>query len=138
MPTTKSSLAVSLILTLFFSQSTSCFRKLDRTTTVSGRVIDEARQPVDSILVVMGSAGLSKAGITLAETYTDKDGNYSIILDVSKGYSAATVVIPFDHNNKFTSNYKDYLVYQNGQRTNNCCAAAIGTKTNYDFLLLNK
>jgi hypothetical protein len=138
MPTTKSSLAVFLVLILFLSQSTSCLRKLDRTTTVSGRVINEARQPVDSILVIMASAGLSKAGISLAETYTDKDGNYSIILDVPKGYGAVTVAIPFDHNNKFTNIYKEYLVYQDNQRTVNCCAAAIGRKTNFDFLLLNK
>ncbi|HEY9772166.1 MAG TPA: hypothetical protein V6C71_27280 [Coleofasciculaceae cyanobacterium] len=126
-----------LFLSLAFSNTIGCIRE-DRTTIVYGRVIDEARQPVDSILVRMYSAGFAKPGLPLGHTHTDKDGNYTLVIDVPKGYNSTTVYIPENINTKFSENYKDYLVYQDGQQLGNCCGASIGKKTNYDFLLLSK
>ncbi|TDB63315.1 hypothetical protein [Arundinibacter roseus] len=132
------SLIFYILLIILSTFSTSCEIRLRRVTTVYGRVIDEAKQPVDSILIFLGSSGFSKAGITLAETFSDQDGNYSFTLDVPKGYGAVTVGIPYDQNPKFTENYSGMKVFENSQQTNSCCSAAIGSKTHYDFLLINK
>ncbi|TDB64368.1 hypothetical protein [Arundinibacter roseus] len=108
-----------------------------RVTTVTGRVIDEAQQPVDSVLIHLNSAGLNKSGIPLGKTYTNEEGNYEFVVDVPKGYDAVSVDISFSHNLDFPTKYKDFIYYENGIKVGGvCCPVGVGSKTMYDFTLL--
>ncbi|WP_247231732.1 carboxypeptidase-like regulatory domain-containing protein [Telluribacter sp. SYSU D00476] len=127
------------ILFFVLSNTTGCIRKLDRMTTIYGRVINEARQPVDSVLVVISPARFATVGAAIGKTYTDKDGNYELVVEVPTGYSFIDTSISYysveRHRNKYQT---EFLVYENGQQTNDCCSSAIGKKTNFDFLILSK
>ncbi|WP_247235522.1 hypothetical protein [Telluribacter sp. SYSU D00476] len=127
-----------LLLFILLFNTIGCNLLVDRTTTAHGRVTDEAGNPVDSVIVGMFSAGFGKTGIPLGETLTDKEGKYSLAVDVPRGYSTTTVGVPLGYNPKILGKYKSWRVSQNGQRINNCCYAPIGEKSNYDFMLLLK
>jgi len=109
-----------------------------RVTTVTGQVLDEAQQPVDSVLIFMSSVGFVKPGITLGETYTNEEGKYEIRVDVPKGYQNTSVGIDFNHDLNFSLKYRDYSYSQSGASQGVCCPVAIGSKTSYDFILLFK
>ncbi|KQS31068.1 hypothetical protein [Dyadobacter sp. Leaf189] len=115
----------------------SCFLKQDRTTTVYGTITDERGQPVDSILVLAKGREWSKE-TTLDQTFSNRSGEYELLVDVPKKFDGVDVVIPFGSltNPKFQSLYKDFRVTKDGQPTNNCCIAQIGEKTRYDFQLI--
>ena len=109
-----------------------------RVTTVTGLVLDEAQQAVDSALLLLEPAGLARPGIILKETYTDSKGRYEIIVDVPKEFGYTTVSLPSSGIKNFSLKYKDYIPYQNGIIPNTCCGVEIGSATSYDFVLLFK
>jgi hypothetical protein len=120
--------------------TTGCFRKQDQTTTIYGAVTDQNKRPVDSILVMLDGVKNSRYD-ELKETYTDKNGNYEIVLDVPKSYTSVNLSIPFFpvENSKFVKNYSGFSnLSKNDEKTNNCCFATIGVKTKYDFELKAK
>ena len=129
-------LASLLLITLSVS---SCFLKQDRTTTVYGTITDQDGEPVDSIMVMM--TGLKfHSGTVIKEVYTGEDGNFEIVAEVPKKFSAINVEVPFlpVKNPKFENNYDGFGVKKDGVSTNNCCTASIGEKTKYDFQLIPK
>jgi hypothetical protein len=129
-------LASFVALTFLLSNSIGCGGiVLDRTTTIYGKVIDESRQPVDSIPIIVVAGGIGKhSGSLLTRAYTDKEGNYRIVVEVPK----SSAILGIDLNAEETINYKDCLVYLNGERVNDCCSVSAGKKANYDFLLLSR
>ncbi|MCE7068872.1 hypothetical protein LZG74_01080 [Dyadobacter sp. CY327] len=117
----------------------SCFLKQDRTTTVYGTITDQNGEPVDSILVMLTGLKLN-SGTVLKEVYSERDGNFEVVADVPKKFSAINVEVPFlpHKNSKFQKNYNGFEIERDGVSTNNCCTASIGTKTRYDFQLIPK
>ncbi|MCF2499939.1 hypothetical protein [Dyadobacter chenhuakuii] len=122
------------LLTIIHLQS--CFLKQDRTTTVYGTITDQNGEPVDSILVLASGVEYNRE-TTLKEEYSDKSGNYEMVVDVPKNFYSASSLIPAlpTKNPKFEKLYLNYEVFKNGNPTNNCCNAIIGEKTRYDFQL---
>jgi hypothetical protein len=110
--------------------------KEDRATAVFGRVVDQNQQPVDSIMVM--AAGTRALHVErLHSVYTDRDGNYEMMLDVSKRYDALDITLPYlpAENPKFEKSYKISKVFINGKRTTSCCMAIVGKKTQWDYEL---
>lgn len=109
-----------------------------RVTTVTGRVINEAEEPVDSARVFMTSIGFIRGGIPIGDvTYTDADGNFELVVDVPKEYKRVSVGISFNHSLAFSNKYKDYTYNQRDMNTGStCCPVKIGSKTTYDFTLI--
>jgi hypothetical protein len=108
---------------------------LDRTTTIYGKVIDESRQPIDSIPIIVEAGGIGKrSGSLLARAYTDKEGKYRIVVEVPK----SSAILGIDLNAEETINYKYSTAYLNGERVDYCCSVSAGKKANYDFLLLSR
>ncbi len=101
-------------------------------------MLDEAQQPVDSVPVLLVSAGLVRPGVILAKTYTDIKGTYEIIVDVPKEFKYTDVGISSSGIKDFPSKYKDYVPYQNGVAQGTCCGVEVGSKTSYNFVLLFK
>ncbi|MCF2495588.1 carboxypeptidase-like regulatory domain-containing protein [Dyadobacter chenhuakuii] len=134
----KSSLIPALLLLVTCSLS-SCFLKQDRTTTVYGTITDQNGKPVDSIMVILTGLKFNN-GTVLKEVYSDKDGNFELVADLPKKYSAINVEVPFlpHKNSKFQNNYNGFKIEKDGVPTNNCCTASIGEKTKYDFQLIPK
>jgi len=120
-------------------QLSSCLLKQDRTTTVYGTITDQNGAPVDSILVLASGVEYNRE-TTLKEAYSDKSGNYEMVIDVPKKYHSASSLIPAlpIKNPRFERLYLGYDVFKNGERTSNCCTASIGEKTKYDFQLIPK
>ncbi len=113
--------------------------KEDRTTIVFGKVVDQNQQPVDSIMILV-TGSRSFHAVPLAQTFSGKDGQYFIKLDVGKKYGLLNSFIPpssFD-NPKFYTRYTVSKMYRNGQQTTSCCFADIGEKTQWDFELAPK
>jgi hypothetical protein len=106
--------------------------KLSRTSNAHGRVTAIGGSGLDSVAVVFVAVKLS-GGTALLRVFTDKNGNYSGTVDVPKGYGTLDVVVPTSGNPKYTDVYRDYDIYVNGRKTNDCCPAEIGGKTQYDF-----
>ena len=108
-----------------------------RTTTVYGKVFDNNHQPLDSIPIFMLSLGIGKhAGTPIAEAYTDKEGNYRIVLDVPRGYSSVVVEVNF--NAERTEKFKQSITYVNGVKALGYGSIGVGDKVNYDFELQSK
>jgi hypothetical protein len=124
----------TIILIWSFISLQAC-DKLSRTSTVSGRVTEIGGAGVDSIDVAFVAYKNISGQKGLLRITTDKDGNYSGTVDVPKGYGNLDVAIPSGGNPKFSRVYRGYEIYINGQRTNECCPAEIGGKTQYDFKL---
>jgi hypothetical protein len=100
-------------------------------------VVDESRLPVDSINVVMtGAKGLT-GGVPIADTYTNLQGEYELLVRVPKEFHTVTVNV-FPGIGKHSSTYYSYIPYQNGVQQTICCTLPIGGKGNYDFILLTK
>lgn len=133
----KSSLIPVLLLLVACSLS-SCFLKQDRTSTVYGTITDQNGKPVDSIMVII--SGLKFYYSTdLSKVYSDKNGNYNVLVDVPKNFTAVDVIIPsLSENYKFMKNFSGYRITKDGKPTNNCCTASVGEKTKYDFQLIPK
>lgn len=114
---------------------TSC--KEDRTTVVFGRVVDQNQQPVDRIMVITtGSRAIPE---TLNHTFTNKDGEYTLTVDVPNKYHALNAFIPYlSENPKYEKQYKTEKVFKNGQQMWACCFADIGEKKRWDFELSPK
>lgn len=109
-----------------------------RVTTVTGQVINEALQPEENVEVSMSSVGFVRPGLPLGETRTDKDGKYTLVVDVPKGFQKASVGINFNGDRRLSLKYKDYSYSENGNPPNGvCCPVEIGSKTNYDFKLIS-
>jgi hypothetical protein len=111
----------------------------DRTTVIYGKVTDQNNEPVDSILVT--ASGLWYLNIEVVkEIYTDENGDYELVIEAAKKYTALDIVIPYVpvENPKFQWNYDVDKVFKNDVRTNNCCMASIGGKTKWDFQLKPK
>ena len=117
----------------------SCSLQLDRTTSVYGTITDQNNQPVDSILVVIDGAKFLFQE-PLKEVYSDDKGKYEITVEVPKKYNAVDVGIPFGlvDNPKYEKNYRGITVKKDGKETKNCCNAAVGNRTKYDFELIPK
>lgn len=102
-----------------------------RTTVVYGKVFDENQVPVDSILVLLSGSRL-KGSIDLKSTYTDKNGDYEIALEVPRKFGEIDVIIPYGRDNpKLGKIYRQATDV--GQRP-----PRIGKKTQWDFKLLAK
>jgi hypothetical protein len=127
-----------LHLVLIF-QLSGCFLKQDRTTVVYGTITDQDGQPVDSIFIII--QGSKHVGYQIFDKqYTDEEGNYELVAEIPRKSKSTNVVIPFSlvENPKFQKDFKDYVIYKNDVRTNNCCNLSIGQKTKYDFQLIPK
>ncbi|MGV3601299.1 MAG: hypothetical protein ACO1N1_08835 [Dyadobacter fermentans] len=111
----------------------------DRTTVIFGKVVDQNQQPVDSIMIeVTGSRSFHV--VPLAQTFSGKDGEYLINIDVGKKYGLLESFIPPNsfHNPKFYTRYKISKMFKNGQQTTGCFFSDIGKKTQWDFELAPK
>lgn len=108
-----------------------CGRLGDRTTVVYGKVYDQYQQPVDSIMVQLTGSNLSISEVELESVYTDKNGQYELLVEVPKKYHNVTVDVPYfpDQNPKFQNNYKI------SKRIGNSSKPMIGHKTQWDFQL---
>jgi hypothetical protein len=110
--------------------------KEDRTTIVFGKVVDQNQQPVDSIMVL--ASGVHFLSVErLQSTYTEKDGNYELVVNAPKRYNALTITIPYlpVQNPKFQESYRLDKVFRDGKRTGDCCSVTINQKTQWDFEL---
>ncbi|MEO6281862.1 MAG: carboxypeptidase-like regulatory domain-containing protein [Dyadobacter sp.] len=114
-----------------------CFLKQHRTTMIYGTVTDPNGQPVDSILVIVQGVKDFKYVIQ-KETFSDKNGDYELVVEMPKEFSSAGLAIPFVGNPKFTTKYLGFNLSKNGIKTSSCCSAIIGEKTKYDFQLIPK
>ena len=76
----------------------------------------------------------------LTSTYTNKNGEYNMILDVPNKYVAINSGVPnFPiENPKFVWLYRLSKIFINNQQTKNCCDVPIGKKTQWDFELASK
>ncbi|TDB59515.1 carboxypeptidase-like regulatory domain-containing protein [Arundinibacter roseus] len=108
-----------------------------RVTTVTGRVIDEAQQPVENVRIFMTSIGFLNGGIPIGDgTFTDAEGNFTLVVDVPKEHKRVTIGISWDLD--LSRKYKDFDYTHDGLSSGVCCPAQIGKKTNYIFTLFSK
>lgn len=110
-----------------------------RKTTIFGTVTDfDTKLPVDSVEIsIDGEKGiLGSVSSPLKTVFTDADGKYNIVIDAPKEFHSLTVVNLWDR--KFYPKYRGYQIFLNGQQTQNCCRVEIGSKTQYDFIMLPK
>lgn len=96
------------------------------------KVVDQNQEPVDSIMVVVSGSNLSPNTADLAATYTDKNGDYNILLEVPKKYLTLSVFIPYDGLNN--PKYSDYTLKSQTKGSN----PLIGKKTQWDFEIKDK
>lgn len=129
-----------ILSSLFICTATCKFGGLGkRVTTVTGQVVDEALQPEENVVVFMSSAGLVRPGVPLGDTRTDKDGKYTLVVDVPKGFRATSVGIDFNSDLRLSLKYKDYYCSENGGPPSGLCGPnQIGSKTTYDFRLISQ
>jgi hypothetical protein len=112
-----------------------------RQTTVFGTVTDnDTKLPVDSVQVMItGEKGVvASSADELKIIYTDKQGYYSTTIDVPNGYHKITVLNRYFDKLKYTLKYGGYFSYKDSNRVNYCCPVEIGSKTQYDFMMLPK
>ncbi|GGC06666.1 hypothetical protein [Dyadobacter sediminis] len=130
------SIAFSLICFLFILISCSIYFG-DRTTVIYGKVTDQNKEAVDSILVEASGLWALYNLQNIKQTYTDENGNYEMVIEVPRKYNSLDIGIPYDMiaNSKFQNNYSHDIVWKNGKQTYNCCIASIGEKTEYNFQL---
>jgi hypothetical protein len=130
---------VFAVLFALFSAQSCKWGKDARLTTVYGKVIDQAGQPVDSVTILFaGHKGVS-GGVPIKETLTDSIGSYSLMVNVPKEYLYASIRLSLrleTLRNKYSS--QNRLIYRDGVEQNSCCNVTMGGKTNYDFVLLPK
>jgi len=130
---------VFAVLFALFSAQSCKWGKDARLTTVYGKVIDQAGQPVDSVTILFaGHKGVS-GPVPIKKTHTDSTGAYLIVVDVSKAYLYASIVSSLNIESlrsKYSS--QNRLIYRDGVEQNSCCNVTMGGKTNYDFVLLPK
>lgn len=110
-----------------------------RTTTVFGTVTDnDTKLPVNSLeIVIYGEKGvLGYVSRDLKTVYTDSNGKYNVVVDAPKEFHSLGVGNLWDR--KFNSKYRDFFSYKDSNRVNYCCPVEIGTKTQYDFIMLPK
>ncbi|MGG7661068.1 hypothetical protein [Dyadobacter sp. BHUBP1] len=103
-----------------------------RKSTVHGQVTEIGGSGLDSIAVIFLASRLSSEK-GLLRVYTDKNGNYSGIVDVPRRYGTLSVFVAENGNPKYSDVYRGFDIYINGKRTNDCCPANIGGKTQIDF-----
>jgi len=130
-------IAVSLIC--FLCTLTSCSIPIgDRTTVIYGKVTDQNQEAVDSILVLVSGARNFLNSEDIKQVYTDKFGHYEMVIEVPRKYGNLNVTIPYlpVQNSKFQDNYMIDIALKNGKT--NCCHAAIGEKTEFNFQLKPK
>jgi hypothetical protein len=127
-----------LFLSLVFSNTSGCIRKLDRTTVVHGKVTDQTGQPVDSVTILFAGTIGVRAGFPIKETLTDSNGSYELVVDVPRKYHSASINLSFSRRQELLDKYYESLVYENGVQTGTCCFVVMGGKTKYDFVLLPK
>ena len=114
-----------------FSDSTK-----SQTTTIFGTVIDnDTKLPVENNeIAIWGNNGvLAFKGIKLKTVFTDKDGKYSAVIDVPKNYHSLNLDNIFN-----IYKHRDFLLFLDGKQTNFCCPVLVGSKTQYDFIMLPK
>jgi hypothetical protein len=120
-------------------QLSGCFLKQDRTTVVYGTITDEKGQPVDSIMVIVSGIEFYHS-TNLSKVYSDKEGQYNILVDVPKKFDVVDVIITSSspENTKYRKEFNGYKTKKDDALTNNCCTASVGQKTKYDFQLIPK
>lgn len=88
-------------------------------------------------IAIDGEKGtLGSVSSELKTVYTDTNGKYNVVIDAPKEFHSLTVGNLWDR--KFFPKYRGYQTYLNGQRTGNCCKVEIGSKTQYDFMMVPK
>ena len=109
-----------------------------RTTTVSGTIIDnDTKLPLSGIeIIIYGVKGGKEYNFTNLKT--DVNGYYSATVDAPKGYQSVGVANIYFRDFIFLNKYSGYLLYINGQQTQDCCLVEIGSETKYDFNMLPK
>lgn len=128
----------ALLFSLIFLL-TDCFHKQERTTTIYGTITDQNQQPVDSIMVMVnGLVNFNEE--ELKTVYSDKLGNFELVVEVPKKFHAVDVIVPFYpvENPIYQTNYKGFTVQKNDESTDNCYTASVGEKAKYDFQLIPK
>ncbi len=105
---------------------------------VFGTVTDDINQPIEKVPIeVHGNNGIIAAkGDMLTTVYTNVKGEYSVTLDVPKGYHSVEVFAKWYSDTTFVNKYKNSTVTKNGGATRDCCRGEIGRKTQYDFFLI--
>lgn len=121
-----------LLLPMMALAMLACGHFGDRTTVVYGKVFDENQVPVDSILVQLRGSKLT-GSIELKSTYTDKNGDYEIALEVPRKFGQIDVAIPYGLNNP-----KLETIYIRGDRIKGQNRPMIGKKTQWNFQLKTK
>lgn len=112
-----------------------------RTTTVFGTVTDfDTKLPVSNVeIVIYGQKGiLGSVTSDLKIVSTDANGRYNVVVNAPKEFHSLGVANNFDSDRNLVVKYRDYQTFLNGQRTQNCCKVEIGSKTQYDFVMLPK
>lgn len=107
-----------------------------RTTTVFGTVTDnDTKLPLqNNKIAIWGNEGtLAFKGKIVKTVFTDKEGKYLVTIDVPKVYHSLNV-----DNISDATKYRDFFSYKDNNRVNYCCPVEIGTKTQYDFIMLPK
>ena len=112
-----------------------------RTTTVFGTVTDfDTKLPVSNVeIVIYGQKGiLGSVTSDLKIVSTDANGRYNVVVNAPKEFHSLGVANGLVHDINLVVKYRDYQTFLNGQRTGNCCKVEIGSKTQYDFIMLPK
>ncbi|WP_157607569.1 hypothetical protein [Runella limosa] len=110
-----------------------------RQTTVFGTVTDfDTKLPVANLeIAIDGEKGiLGSVSHPLKTVFTDANGKYNVVVDAPKEFHKLSVINLYEY--KFISKYRDYSTLKDGKRTNFCCPVEIGSKTQYDFVMLPK
>ncbi len=130
-----------LYVTLLIGSVAGC-KKEDRTTVVFGKVTNDINQPIEGVVMELyGERGiLGSVSTYLKRSTTDAKGEYIITTEIPKDYHSGSIF--YEWNNSQPPLYDKYSrgggVYFNGQQTQECCPLRVGTKSQYDFVLVRK
>ncbi|NBB21357.1 hypothetical protein GVN20_18470 [Runella sp. CRIBMP] len=129
--------ALICLLAVLFLATVGC-KKQDRTTMVFGIITNDINQPIEKVPVeIHGNNGIiASSGDKLTTVYTNAKGEYSVTLDVPKGYHSVQVFAKWYSDTAFVNKYKNSTVTKNGRATRDCCRGELGQKTQYDFVLI--
>ncbi|MDF7820198.1 hypothetical protein P1X15_21440 [Runella sp. MFBS21] len=137
-----------LLKTLLYAVAVLCLTEgcfsapfQSRTTTIFGTVTDnDTKLPVSNLeIVIYGQKGvLGSVSSDLKKVSTDSNGKYNVDVDAPKEFHSLGVGNNFDSDKSLVVQYRDYLIFLNGQQTQNCCRVEIGSKTQYDFIMIPK
>lgn len=119
------------LLAIVFILPISC----ERRTVIFGRMVDQNQRPVSGIMVLAAGTYYFDSE-RIHHTFTDKNGEYNMVIEVPEEYHELNAFIPnLCENWKYETRHKTVKMFKNSRRATSCCLAEIGKKTQWDFEL---